>query len=223
VATILLTLATVAAAAGEQVVCPFNGKNLDGWKTQSGASAWVVGSARLDPKDPHKFLVGPPGDPPEMVDVQRSVDIYTQQQFRDCTVSLELMISKDSNSGVYLMGEYEVQVLDSYGKKHPGKGDMGALYSIQAPKVNACAAPGQWQSMVIQFQAPKFADGKKVQNGRLIKVTLNGQVVQENVEIPHPTPAGLTGHEMPQGPLMLQGDHGPVSFRNIKITVPEDK
>jgi hypothetical protein len=59
--------------------------------------------------------------------------------------------------------------------------------------------------------------------GRLIKVTLNGQVIQENVEIPHPTPAGLTGREMPEGPLMLQDDHGPVSFRNIKITVPQGK
>src|SRR5512140_639415 len=113
------------------------------------------------------------------------------------------------------MGEYEIQVLDSYGRQNPGPGDMGGLYGIAAPKVNASKKPGEWQKMVIDIVAPKFENGKKVANGKLVKVTLNGQVIHENLELPHQTPGGVTGHEVPEGPLMFQGNHGAVAFRNI--------
>ena len=72
--------------------------------------------------------------------------------------------------------------------------------------------------VVIDFQAPRFKDGKKVQNAKFVKVTLNGEVIHENVEMKSHTPGGLTGKEVPTGPLMFQGDHGPVAFRTIKIT-----
>ncbi len=72
---------------------------------------------------------------------------------------------------------------------------------------------------MIDFRAPRFdADGKKTANARFVKVTLNGQVIQENVEMEQQTPGGLVGKERPQGPLMFQGNHGPVAFRNIKIS-----
>ena len=72
------------------------------------------------------------------------------------------------------------------------------------------------------MQAPKFdKDGKKVANAKLIKVELNGKVIQENVEMKGPTPAGVTGKEAAEGPVMFQGDHGAVSFRNVKITPME--
>ena len=72
------------------------------------------------------------------------------------------MVPKGSNSGIYLMGEYEVQVLDSFGKPDdkPGQGDLGAIYSAAAPKMNAAKKPGEWQKFVIEFQAPKF-DGTR--------------------------------------------------------------
>jgi hypothetical protein len=75
---------------------------------------------------------------------------------------------------------------------------------------------------VIEFQAPRFAGGKKVANARFLKVTLNGQVIHKDLEVPQPTPGGLTGREVPVGPLMLQGNHGSVAYRNIKITVPAE-
>jgi hypothetical protein len=78
--------------------------------------------------------------------------------------------------------------------------------------------PGEWQKFVIEWQAPKFKDGKKVANAKFVKVELNGTVIHENVEMKGPTPSGVTGKEAPTGPLMFQGDHGPVAFRNIKIT-----
>ena len=130
------------------------------------------------------------------------------------------MVPKGSNSGIYVMGEYEVQVLDSFGKPADKltQGDLGALYSAAAPKVNASKKPGEWQKFVIEFQAPKFEGAKKVANAKFVKVTLNDVVLHENVEMKGVTPGGLTGKEAATGPLMFQGDHGPVAFRNIKVT-----
>jgi hypothetical protein len=147
------------------------------------------------------------------------VDIYTEQKFGDCVIELEVMVPKGSNSGVYVMGEYEVQVFDSYGKDKLGMVDMGAVYSAAAPRVNASRKPGEWQKFVIAFQAPRFdAVGKKTANARFVKVALNGTVLHENLEVAGPTPSCLTGKEAPTGPLLLQGDHGPVAYRNIRIT-----
>ena len=79
---------------------------------------------------------------------------------------------------------------------------------------------GEWQKyVIIDFRARKFeAQGKKTANARFVRVTLNDQVIHENVEMKGPTPAGVTGKEAPQGGLMFQGDHGPVAYRNIRIT-----
>jgi hypothetical protein len=116
------------------------------------------------------------------------------------------------------MGEYEIQILDSFGKEKVGPSDMGGLYGAAAPKVNACKKPGEWQKYVIDFRAPRFKEGKKVSKAKFIKITLNDKVIHENVEMNSQTPGGLTGKEVPTGPLMFQGNHGPVAFRNIKIT-----
>jgi hypothetical protein len=149
------------------------------------------------------------------------VDLYTEQKFGVIHIELEFMVPKGSNSGIYLMGEYEVQILDSYGKPDDKltQGDLGALYSAAAPKKNAAKKPGEWQKFVIEFLAPKFdSNGKKTANAKFVKVVLNDVVLHENVEMKQHTPGGLTGKEAATGPLMFQGDHGPVAFRNIKIT-----
>ena len=96
---------------------------------------------------------------------------------------------------------------------------MGAIYGATVPKVNASKAPGEWQKYVIDFRAPKFdAAGAKTGNAKFLKVELNGTVIHENVEMTGPTPGGLTGKEAATGPIMFQGDHGAVAYRNIKIT-----
>jgi hypothetical protein len=95
---------------------------------------------------------------------------------------------------------------------------MGAVYGAAPPKVNACKKPGQWQKYIIEFQASKFdTTGKKISNAKFIKIELNGQILHENLEISGPTPGGLSGKENSKGPLMFQGNHGPVAFRNILI------
>lgn len=202
-----------------QAVEPFNGKDLSGWTLKGPApkSQWKVGKASLDPAAQNKLVVGP-GD--ELVNAQGGgVDLYSDAKFGDALIELELMVPKGSNSGVYVMGEYEVQVLDSFGKEKMGTGDIGALYGAAPPRVNASKPPGEWQRLSIDFRAPRFdADGKKTANARFVKIELNGQVIQENVEMKGPTPAGVRGKEAAEGPLMFQGDHGPVAFRGIKIT-----
>ncbi len=196
----------------------FNGKDLTGWKIKGNPAKvqWVVGKATVDEKNPSK-LIATPGTGGELINPHHAGDIYTEQKFGDGTFEVEFMVPRGSNSGVYVMGEYEIQILDSYGKKKVGPGDVGGLYSISAPKVNAAKKPGEWQKFVIEYQTPRFEGGKKVANFKLVKVTLNGELIQENVEAKGPTGGALTGKEAPTGPLMFQGDHGPVAFRNIKF------
>ena len=212
-----------AAAEPGRVVTPI-GKNLDGWLAKGPIEkcGWTIGVAKVDPDNERKLKADPPGDgPPELIiAVGHGKDIYTKEKFGDCTVEVELMVPKGSNSGVYLMGEYEVQVLDSFGKEKVGAGDIGGLYGAKAPALNAAKEPGQWQKFIIEFVAPRFEDGKKVSNARFVKVTLNEQVIHENVEMQKQTPGGVTGREAPEGPLMFQGNHGSVAYRNLKVILP---
>ncbi len=206
-------------------VLAFNGRNLDEWTTnaRSGkANKWVVGKARVSSSDPKQLeVVEGTG---EMVNLTpehgASQDIHSKAEleFGDCRIELEVMVPQGSNSGIYVMGEYEVQVLDSYGRQRMGSGDMGAIYGGFAPPVNASKKPGEWQQYVIEWRAPRFdAADKKTQNACFVKVELNGQVLHKDLEMSGPTPGGVTGKEAPTGPLMFQGNHGPVAYRNIVI------
>ena len=89
-----------------------------------------------------------------------------------------------------------------------------------APRTNAARKPGEWKTFVIDFQAPRFQGGKKVSNAIFRSVMLNGELIHENVEVLAPTGGNLGQGEGPTGPLMFQGDHGVVAYRNINITVP---
>ena len=146
---------------------------------------------------------------------------------------------KRSNSGAKLMGLYEIQILDSFGKKKLSGDDCGGVYPRAEeepryhhiddgvpPRVNACKPAGEWQTLDITFRAPRFQAGKKVANARFVKVVLNGKVVHENVDLEYPTGAAWRQKkEVAEGPLLLQGDHGPVAFRNVRIRPlpPDDK
>jgi hypothetical protein len=228
-ALILLPGSAAADERDGKVVKPFNGKNLEGWnlKQPKDRSRWTVGYAELNPDRPRELVVSKKSEeqePPQLVNAQRGgVDIYTEEKFGDATIEVELMVPQGSNSGIYVMGEYEIQVLDSYGKEKVGPGDIGGLYGAAAPRTNAAKKPGEWQKFVIEFQAPRFENGRKVKNARFIKVELNGRTIHENVEMKAPTPSGVTGKEAPTGPLMFQGNHGPVAYRNLKITLPSER
>ncbi len=206
--------------AQEKAVSLLNGKNLTGWRTTEGnaADTLKVGLAKLDPNKPGELLVETGGS--DLVNFKGGAkDFYSEAKFGDALIEVEFMIPKGSNSGVYVMGEYEIQIFDSFGKSEAGPADVGGLYGAQAPALNASKAPGEWQKFIIDFRAPKFdKDGKKTANAKFVKVTLNEKVIHENVEMKGPTPGGLSGKEASEGPLMFQGNHGPVAYRNIKYT-----
>ncbi len=159
----------------------------------------------------------------------RNGHLFTTWEHGDLDLSLDVMLPKGSNSGVYLMGRYEVQLFDSWGVRAPTFADMGAIYQRwddkrgagregyepHPPRVNASRAPGLWQHIDIVFRAPRFEGRRKISNARFAKVTVNGVVVQENVEVTGPTRAAPFEDERATGPLMIQGDHGPVAVRNM--------
>jgi len=225
----VLTLSLVLTASGSLAIAAdavklFNGTNLDGWtlKGDKEKSKWTIGIAQVDKQDPARLLAKESASGKgELVNTDKGVDLYTKEKFGDCTLSLDLMVPAGSNSGIYMLGEYEVQILDSYGKAEVTKGDLGGIYNTAAPNKNVSKKPGEWQTMVIEFQAPRFEGDKKVANAKFVKVMLNGETIHENVEVAGPTPACLTGKESPTGPVLFQGDHGPVAFRNIQITPKE--
>jgi|SRR6185437_9591399 len=157
--------------------------------------------------------------------VPHSGDIETKEKFGDCVLHVEFRTpipaegdkgQHRGNSGIFLKGQYEIQVLESYGLK-PTIGDCGALYSITAPSQNMAKPPMEWQTYDITFHAPKFdAEGKKTENGKLTLIW-NGVKVQDNIDIPSPTRDHNAAEVPGPGPIELQ-DHGfKVQYRNIWV------
>ncbi len=161
----------------------------------------------------------------------RAKDLLTRADLGDVELHLEFLIPRGSNSGVKFHGHYEIQICDSFGKKKVEGDDCGGVYPRAelkpryhhidkgiAPRVNACKAPGEWQTLDVIFLAPRFdKEGKKTANARIVKAVMNGMVIHENQELATPTGNNYTRKEMAKGPLLLQGDHGPVAFRHVRI------
>lgn len=150
----------------------------------------------------------------------------------DLDLELDFMLTKESNSGIYLQGNYEVQLFDSWGKKTAKYNDNGGIYERwndakpegekgyegYAPRFNVAKAPGLWQNIKISYQAPRFdAAGKKIANAVFLKIVLNGVTIHENVEVSGPTRGSLTKEDVASGPLRIQGDHGSLAIKNIVI------
>ncbi len=181
----------------------------------------------------------------------RGSDIMTEESFTDYQLHIEFTVPKGSNSGVYNRGLFEIQVFDSYGKPTLGFHDCGSLYERAYPRANFSKPPGQWQSYDITLKGKKLTliwNGKAVYHGQDVRYGETdrdafNRLNQENAGKPAElqvklreengryvgyfgeggTRSGLDGPDRP-GPILLQGDHGPVAYRNIRIrTLPSSK
>jgi Domain of Unknown Function (DUF1080) len=166
----------------------FDGKDLKGWHA-TGANQWVAESGIL--RSPRS-----------------GSNIVTDESFTDFKLHIEFRYPAESNSGVYLRGRYEIQIVDSKGKE-PLKDLLGAVYGFTAPSEMMAKDPGEWQSYDITLV------------GRMVTVAVNGKMVICNQEIPGITGGAIDSNEGSPGPFLLQGDHGPVDFRNITLTPAE--
>lgn len=206
-------------------------EDLDAFRSP-GANWRIAGGARSDYREEHSLevdegtgvLVNIP------TDALRS-ELQTELEHGDIELKIEFMVPRGSNSGIYLQGRYELQIVDSWGLEKPTYGSLGGVYQRWDPSrgegregyegkaaaVNASLAPGLWQEYHVLFRAPRFDEhGKKTRNARFEKVFLNGTLIHEDVEVTGPTRGAVSDKETALGPLMIQGSHGPLAFRNIR-------
>ena len=205
---------------------------------KSGSNWQLVGNARADLNKPNALttdkgtgilVTASPKKAPSEQDAT-SYNLSTTLQHGDVDLDLDFMLAKEANSGVYLQGRYEVQLFDSWSVRTPRSNDNGSIserwdnkrpdgqkgYEGHAPRQNASRAPGLWQHLKVSFQAPRFnSNGQKTENARLLRVELNGVLVQEDVELTGPTRGAAFTDEKATGPLVLEGGQGAVAFRNL--------
>ncbi len=166
----------------------FNGRSLDNWELQhkTRPSGWTVADG-------------------VMSNEEKANNLISRDKFTDFRIDAEYKLEKDSNSGIYLRGRYELQVLDDHGQPIQNRGHM-SIYGRTAPSANASRAPGEWQVMQATIV------------GNRVTVILNGQKVHDNATIEGLTGGALDADEAAPGPVMIQGDHGKVYFRKLIVT-----
>lgn len=193
-----------AATKQAEAIVLFNGRDLSNWGTRDGRPAsWKVEDGIL-------CVVPGAGD---IMTKELLTDFFLHLEFR-CPDMPDAEGQAKGNSGVFLQGRYEIQILDSYGVQIPGKGDCGAIYDQFAPLVNACQPPMMWQTYDVVFRSARMEDGRVVERAALT-VFHNELVIHNNIRLPGVTKAAIDEQEGEPGPLLLQ-DHGDlVAFRNI--------
>ncbi|MGY8822605.1 MAG: 3-keto-disaccharide hydrolase [Candidatus Latescibacterota bacterium] len=194
---------TLELAPSDNAKNLFNGGDLSNWTTRAGHSAgWKAENGIL-------HVVPGSGD---IMTKERCTDFYLHLEFR-CPDMPGASGQAKGNSGVFLQGRYEIQVLDSHGLNIPGTGDCGAIYHQFAPLKNACKPALEWQSYDVFFRAPRAGEN----DGPRLSVLHNGQLIHNNIELPGVTGAALDEAIYAPGPLLLQDHSDLVCYRNIWI------
>ena len=189
-ASLLLAVTALADDAGFKPL--FNGKDLTGWhlRREGAESSWTVADGVL------KNTVEPG---------KHGVDLVSDAKFWNFTVRYEYMVPDGSNSGFYLRGRHEIQILGDFASGKATKGGNGAIYQHTAPSEFASKPGGEWQTVEATII------------GNKITVILNGKKIHDNVECDRATGSELDGNVKEPGSFFLQGDHGTVSFRNLTV------
>ena len=189
-ASLVLAAAALADDAGFKPL--FNGKDLTGWhlRKADAPSSWSVADGVL------KNTVEPG---------HHGVDLVSDGKYWNFIVKYEYMVPDGSNSGFYLRGRHEIQILGDYASGKPTKGGNGAIYQHTAPSEFASKPGGEWQTV------------EATMIGNKITVILNGKKIHDNVECDRATGSELDANVKEPGSFFLQGDHGTVSFRNIMV------
>ncbi|RYY31628.1 MAG: DUF1080 domain-containing protein [Chitinophagaceae bacterium] len=209
-AAVVVTPGKTASDAPSDAIILFDGKDASKWKAKDGGAVkWTVENGAITVK-------------------AGTGEISTKEGFGDCQLHIEWRTPAEvkgdgqgrGNSGIFLMGKYELQVLDSYNNKTYVNGQAASIYKQLPPMVNASRPPGEWQTYDIVFTAPRFYENGSVKSQARITVIHNGVLVQNNATLQGSTQyIGLASYEKhgDKEPILLQ-DHGnPVSFRNIWI------
>ena len=178
------------AAAGFKPL--FNGLNLDGWHLRhaGGTSSWSAQNGMLVnevPKDGH------------------GTDLVSDRKFKNFTARYDFMVPSGSNSGFYLRGRHEVQIVDDFAAGAPSSGGNGSIYNHTVASKFVSKKPGEWQSSEVTMV------------GQRVTVILNGEKVIDNVVVDRPTGGELDNNVNAPGPFFLQGDHGSIAFRNLRV------
>ena len=191
-ASIVVLTSSLLAADSADFRPLFNGKDLTGWKLRKpdGTKSWSV-------KD--GILVNDVGGG------KHGTDLVTEQKFRDFVLRYEYRIPKGANSGVYLRGRHEIQIMDDYDRGTPSGGGNGAIYRLAPAAKFASKKVGEWQTVEATIKGDK------------VSVILNGEKIHDNVTVDRATGGELDKNLDQPGPIMLQGDHGSIEFRKIEI------
>ncbi|MFC6101096.1 3-keto-disaccharide hydrolase [Olivibacter domesticus] len=164
----------------------FNGKDLTGWKAL-GENQWIVKDGVL-------------------TSAQSGANLVSEKEFTDFKLHVEFRYKEESNSGVYLRGRYEVQIIDNPKTDHPNSHLFGGVYGFLVPSEMPTLGPNEWQTYDITLV------------GRMVTIVANGKTIIANQEIPGITGGALNSNEGDPGPIYIQGDHGPIEFKKIEIT-----
>lgn len=170
-----------------QPIVLFDGKNMDKWKPSGKNNQWMVKDGALI--SPHS-----------------GSNLISKDKFKDFKLHVEFKYNAGSNSGVYLRGRYEVQIIDNPPTEHPNSHLFGGVYGFLVPSEMAVKGPGEWQSFDITLV------------GRMLTLVANGKTVISNQEIPGITGGALDSDEAAPGPIYFQGDHGPIMLKNVVLT-----
>jgi hypothetical protein len=199
---------SLGAPAPADAIVLFDGKDLSHWAGNKGAPArWKVENGYMEV-------------------VKETGDIHSTQEFGDFQLHLEWAepapphgdSQERGNSGVFLHGRFEVQVLDTFNNRTYADGACGAIYGQFPPLVNACKPPGEWQSYDIIFEAPRWDENRRLVKPAYVTVFQNGLIIQDHQEILGDTGHRVLGKYHPysgKGPLVLQDHENPVRYRNI--------